>query len=75
MKNLVLNKEKLDIERVYELIEESYNMSLLTETFCKKYSDIEEIRNITTGVKFIHQYLDKAYALLIDTMIDTSDAL
>ena len=45
-------------------------MSLLTETFCKKYSDIEEVRNIATGVKFIHQYLDKAYALLIDTMVD-----
>ena len=68
MEDLVLNKEKLDIERVYELIEESYNMSLLTETFCKKYSDIEEVRNITTGVKFIHQCLDKAYALLIDIM-------
>jgi len=50
-------------------------MSLLTETFCKKYSDIEEVRNITTGVKFIHQCLDKAYASLIDTMVDTSDAL
>ena len=70
MEDLVLNKEKLDIERVYELIEESYNMSLLAETFCKKYSDIEEVRNITTGVKFIHQYLDKAYALLIDTMVE-----
>ena len=70
MEDLVLNKKKLDIKRVYELIEESYNMSLLTETFCKKYSDIEEVRNITTGVKFIHQYLDKAYALLIDTMVD-----
>ena len=35
-----------------------------------EYSDIEEVRNITTGVKFIHQYLDKAYALLIDTMVD-----
>ena len=68
MEDLVLNKEKLDIKKVYELIEESYNMSLLTETFCKKYSDIEEVRNITTGVKFIHQYLDKAYALLIDTI-------
>ena len=70
MEDLVLNKEKLDIERVYELIEESYNMSLLTETFCKKYSDIEEVRNIATGVKFIHQCLDKAYASLIDTLVD-----
>ena len=75
MEDLELDKDKLDIERVYELIEESYNMSLLTETFCKKYSDIEEVRNITTGVKFIHQYLDKVYALLIDTMVDTSDTL
>ena len=70
MEDLVLNKEKLDIKKVYELIEESYNMSLLTETFCKKCSDIEEVRNITTGVKFIHQYLDKVYVLLIDTMVD-----
>ena len=70
MEDLELDKDKLDIERVYELIEESYNMSLLTETFCKKYSDIEEVRNITTGVKFIHQCLDNAYALLIDTMVE-----
>lgn len=67
MEDLDLDKEKLDIKKLYKLIEEVYNSSVVAEVFCENFHEIAEIGNITPLVRMIHQKIDKAYAMLIDT--------
>lgn len=62
-----LDKEKLDIKKLYKLIEDVYNSIVVTEVFCENFPEIAEISNITPLVRMIHQKIDKAYAMLIDT--------
>lgn len=67
MEDLDLDKEKLDIKKLYKLIEDVYNSSVVAEVFCENFHEIAEIGNITPLVRMIHQKIDKAYAMLIDT--------
>ena len=67
MEDLELDKEKLDIKTLYKLIEDAYNSSVVAEVFCENFPEIAEIGNITPLVRMIHQKIDKAYAMLIDT--------
>ena len=67
MEDLELDKEKLDIKELYKLVEDVYNSSVVAEVFCKNFHEIAEIGNITPLVRMIHQKIDKAYAMLIDT--------
>ena len=67
MEDLELDIDKLDIKKLYKLIEDVYNSSVLAEVFCKNFPEIAEIGNITPLVRMIHQKIDKAYAMLIDT--------
>lgn len=67
MEDLELDKEKLDIKTLYKLIEDVYNSSVVAEVFCENFPEIAEIGNITSLVRMIHQKIDKAYAMLIDT--------
>lgn len=67
MEDLELDKEKLGTKKLYQLIEDVYNSSVVTEVFCENFPEIAEINNITPLVRMIHQKIDKAYAMLIDT--------
>ena len=67
MEDLELDKDKLDIKELYKLVEDVYNSSVVAEVFCEKFPEIAEISNITPLVRMIHQKIDKAYAILIDT--------
>lgn len=67
MEDLELDKDKLDITILYKLIEDVYNSSVVAEVFCENFPEIAEIGNITPLVRMIHQKIDKAYAMLIDT--------
>ena len=67
MEDLELDKEKLDIKKLYKLVEDVYNSSVVAEVFCENFHEIAEIGNITPLVRMIHQKIDKAYAMLIDT--------
>ena len=67
MEDLELDKEKLDIKKLYKLVEDVYNSSVVAEVFCENFHEIAEINNITPLVRMIHQKIDKAYAMLIDT--------
>lgn len=67
MEDLELDKEKLDIKELYKLVEDVYNSSVVAEVFCENFHEIAEIGNITPLVRMIHQKIDKAYAMLIDT--------
>ena len=67
MEDLELDKEKLDIKELYRLVEDVYNSSVVAEVFCENFHEIAEIGNITPLVRMIHQKIDKAYAMLIDT--------
>ena len=67
MEDLELDKEKLDIKELYKLVEDVYNSSVVVEVFCENFHEIAEIGNITPLVRMIHQKIDKAYAMLIDT--------
>ena len=67
MEDLELDKEKLDIKELYKLVEDLYNSSVVAEVFCENFHEIAEIGNITPLVRMIHQKIDKAYAMLIDT--------
>ena len=67
MEELELDKEKLDIKKLYKLVEKVYNTSVVLDVFCNTYPEIAEIGNITPVVSMLHQHIDKAYAMLIDT--------
>ena len=67
MEDLELDKEKLDIKELYKLVEDLYNSSVVAEVFCENFHEIAEIGNITPLVRMIHQKIDKAYTMLIDT--------
>ena len=67
MEDLELDKEKLDIKELYKLVEDVYNSSVVAEVFYENFHEIAEINNITPLVRMIHQKIDKAYAMLIDT--------
>lgn len=67
IEDLELDKDKLDIKILYKLIEDVYNSSVVAEVFCENFPEIAEIGNITPLVHLIHQKIDKAYAMLIDT--------
>lgn len=67
MEDLELDKEKLDIKESYKLVEDVHNSSVVAEVFCENFHEIAEIGNITPLVRMIHQKIDKAYAMLIDT--------
>ena len=67
MEDLELDKDKLDIKKLYKLIEDVYNSSVVAEVFCENFPEIAEIGNITPLVRMMHQKIDKAYAMLIDT--------
>lgn len=67
MEDLELDKDKLDIKILYKLIEDVYNSSVVAEVFCENFPEIAEIGNITPLMHLIHQKIDKAYAMLIDT--------
>ena len=67
MEDLELDKDKLDIKKLYKLVEDVYNSSVVAEVFCENFHEIAEINNITPLVRMIHQKIDKAYAMLIDT--------
>lgn len=67
MEYLELDKDKLYIKILYKLIEDVYNSSVVAEVFCENFPEIAEIGNITQLVRMIHQKIDKAYAMLIDT--------
>lgn len=67
MEDLELDKEKLDIKFLYRLVEDVYNTSVVLDVFCNNYPEIAEIGNITPVVSMLHQKIDKAYAMLIDT--------
>ena len=67
MEDLELDKEKLDIKKLYKLIEDVYNSSVVAEVFCENFPEIAEIGNITPLMHLIHQKIGKAYAMLIDT--------
>ena len=67
MEDLELDKEKLDIKKLHKLIEDVYNSSVVAEVFFENFPEIAEIGNITPLIHLIHQRIDKAYAMLIDT--------
>lgn len=67
MEDLELDKDKLDIKTLYKLVEDVYNSSVVAEVFCENFPEIAEIGNITPLMHLIHQKIDKAYAMLIDT--------
>lgn len=67
MEDLELDKDKLDIKKLYKLVEDVYNSSVVAEVFCENFPEIAEIGNVTPLVRMIHQKIDKAYAILIDT--------
>lgn len=64
MEEFYNNKENLN--ELYKLIEEAYNISVVAEHFCNNFQEIEEIGNITPLVKLIHKKLDLAYSYLIN---------
>lgn len=59
MEDLELDKEKLDTKKLYKLVEDVYNSSLVAEVFCENFPEIAEIGNITPLVCMIHQKLRK----------------
>ena len=63
MEEFYNNKENLN--ELYKLIEEAYNISVVAEHFCNNFQEIEEIGNITPLVKLIHKKLDLAYTMFI----------
>lgn len=67
MEDLELDKEKLDIKKLHKLTEDVYNSSVVAEVFFENFPEIAEIGNITPLIHLIHQRIDKAYAMLIDT--------
>ena len=67
MEDLELDKEKLDIKKLHKLIEDVYNSSVVAEVFFENFPEIAEIGNITPLIHLMHQRIDKAYAMLIDT--------
>ena len=67
MEDLELDKDKLDIKILYKLIEDVYNSSVVAEVFCENFPEIAEIGNSTPLMHLIHQKIDKAYAMLINT--------
>ena len=67
MEDLELDKEKLDIKKLYKLVEDVYNSSVVAEVFCENFPEIAEIGNIMPLMHLIHQKIDKAYAMLINT--------
>lgn len=67
MEDLEFDKEKLDIKKLYKLIEDVYNSSVVAEVFCENFQEVEEIGNITPLVKMLHQKIDLAYAMILDT--------
>ena len=68
MEELSIDKDKLDINKLYELISDTYNTSVVAEVFCNNFPYIEEISYITPIIRMLHQKLDKANAMLIDCM-------
>ena len=62
----ILNKDILDIDSLYQIIGEAYNISVVTDTFCKSIQGIEEINNIAPVISILRQKLDKTYSMLID---------
>ena len=67
MEELELDKDKLDIKQLFRLVEDVYNTSVVLDVFCNNFPEIAEIGNITPVVSMLHQRIDKAYAMLIDT--------
>ena len=67
MEELEFDKEKLDINKLYKLIEDVYNSSVVAEVFCENFPEIAEIGNITPLVRMLHQKIDLAYAMILDT--------
>ena len=67
MEELELDKDKLDIKQLFRLVEDVYNTSVVLDVFCNNFPEIAEIGNITPVVSMLHQRVDKAYAMLIDT--------
>ena len=67
MEDSELDQEKLDIKTLYKLVEDVYNSSVVAEVFCENFPEIAEIGNITPLIHLIHQKIDKAYSMLIDT--------
>ena len=67
MEDLELDIDKLGIKTLYKLVEDVYNSSVVAEVFCENFHEIAEIGNITPLVRMVHQKIDKAYAMLIDT--------
>lgn len=59
MEDLELDKDKLDIKKLYKLVEDVYNSSVVAEVFCENFPEIAEIGNITPLVRMIHQKLRK----------------
>lgn len=59
MEDLELDKEQLDTKKLYKLVEDVYNSSLVAEVFCENFPEIAEIGNITPLVRMIHQKLRK----------------
>lgn len=70
MKDLVLSKEKIDLEKLYKIVEKSYNTLVVLDKFCSFYQEIEKIANIIPIIKFLHRELDIAYSLLIESIED-----
>ena len=60
-------KDKLDINELYYLVQDVYNTSVVADVFCSNFQEIDEICNITPLVQLIHQKIDKAFAMIIDT--------
>ncbi len=61
------NNDKLDINELYYLVQDVYNTSVVADVFCSNFQKIDEICNITSLVQLIHQKIDKAFAMIIDT--------
>lgn len=56
-----------NIKKLYRLVEDVYNSSVVAEVFCENFPEIAEIGNSTPLMHLIHQKIDKAYAMLINT--------
>ena len=63
---IVINKDVLDIDKLYQILVDIYNISIVADTFCKSIQGIEEINNITPIVSIMRTKLDKTYSMLID---------
>lgn len=63
------HNNKKNLNKLYKLIEEEYNTSVVAEHFCNDFQGIEEIENITTLVKLLHKKLDNAFTQLINARV------